>query len=116
MEFARAEATSIPLPDGCADLFLSFWGLHCFDDPRGAIFEASRILASDGRLVGATFLRGTDSLRQRLLVRPGVGDFGRVPTAVEAEGNFEAAGLKVTSLRRSGPMLFFDARRTPAAV
>lgn len=111
VELIRASATSIPLPSACADLFLSFWGLHCFDDPASAIAEAARVLAPDGRLVGATFVRGADSLRQRLLVRPGAGDFGQVPSASEVENHLEAAGLVAARLRRSGPMLFFDARR-----
>lgn len=32
---------------------------------------------STARLVGSCFVRETDTLRQRLLVRPGSGDFGR---------------------------------------
>jgi len=111
VELVQTSAESIPLPDTCADLLLSFWGLHCYDDPGAAIAEAGRLLAPDGRLVGATFVRGTDSLRQRLLVRPGAGDFGQVPSAAEVEEDLDEAGLAATSLRRSGPMLYFEARR-----
>ena len=108
MEFIAASATSLPLANSSADLFLSFWGLHCFDDPAAAIAEAGRVLAPGGRLVGATFVRGDKSLRQRLLVRPGAGDFGCVPTADEVEGCLGSAGLAV-EIRRCGPMLYFDA-------
>jgi len=110
LEFVRAPATNIPLPSSSADLFLSFWGLHCFDDPEAAIEEAVRIVAPRGRLVGCAFVRGTETLRQRVLIRPGLGDFGNVLTAVEVKACLEDAGLDGLSLRRSGPMLFFDAR------
>lgn len=111
VEFVEADATDIPLPSASADLFLSFWGLHCFDDPEGALTEAARVLEPGGRLVGSSFVRGRESLRQRLLIRPGAGDFGRVGTQPELEGWLAAAGFAQAELRRSGPMLFFDARR-----
>lgn len=111
VELVKADATEIPLPSGVADLFLSFWGLHCFDDPRAALAEAARVLAPTGRLVGSCILRGRESLRQRLLVRPGAGDFGPVGTQADVESWLAAAGFEQVELRRSGPMLFFDARR-----
>jgi ubiquinone/menaquinone biosynthesis C-methylase UbiE len=110
VEFIRAEATAIPLPDTSADLFLSLWGLHCFDDPAGAIAEAVRILKPDGRLVGAAFLRGDEGLRQRLLIRPHTRDFGSVGSEEEVRGWLSEAGLSLSSSSRSGPMFFFDAR------
>jgi SAM-dependent methyltransferase len=109
VELVEASATSLPLPSGSADLFFSFWGLHCFDDPGAALAEAARVLAPGGRLVGSTFVRGDDSLRQRLLIRPGAGDFGAVPDAAEVERMLEKAGL-VAQIQRCGPMLYFDGR------
>jgi SAM-dependent methyltransferase len=111
VELVGAEATAIPGQDGAADLFLSYWGLHCFDDPAAALAEAARVLKPGGRLIGSTFLLGRDGLRQRLLVRPGAGDFGRVGTQAEVESWIAAAGLNLTSAKRSGPMLFFEAAR-----
>lgn len=111
VELVEAGATSLPVPSGSADLFLSFWGLHCFDDPGAALAEAARVLAPGGRLVGSTFVRGADSLRQRLLVRSGAGDFGAVPDAAEVEAMLVAVGL-VADIERRGPMLYFDARPT----
>lgn len=49
-EFVEADATELPLPSACANLFLSFWGLHCFADPAEALAEAARILKPGGRL------------------------------------------------------------------
>lgn len=109
VELVEADATEIPLPPASADLFASFWGLHCFGDPRGALNEAARILKPDGRLVGASFVRGTDNLRQRLLIRPDLGGFGRVGTQAEIESWLATAGLDLVRIERSGPMLFFEA-------
>lgn len=110
VEFVEADATDLPLPADSADLFLSFWGLHCFDDPSAALAEAARVLKPGGRLVGSCFVRGDDSLRQRLLVRPGSGDFGQVGSEPEVGAWLDAAGFDVSRADRSGPMLFFDAR------
>lgn len=109
IEFVQADATDLPLPAASADLFVSFWGLHCYAEPHHALAEAARILTPDGRLVAATFLRGDDSLRQRFLIRPGHGDFGQVATAEELEVGLQTAGLTMSSSSRSGPMLFFEA-------
>jgi len=114
VELVEADACDIPLATGSADLFLSYWGLHCFADPAGALSEAARILRPGGRLVGASFIRGRESLRQRLLIRPGRGAFGQVGTETELRNWLEAAGFQLAGERRSGPMLFFDARAKPA--
>jgi ubiquinone/menaquinone biosynthesis C-methylase UbiE len=110
LELLRADATRLPLPRSSADLFLSLWGLHCFQRPRLAIAEAARVLVPGGRLVGASFVRGQETLRQRLLIRPGHGAFGQVPTAEEIDDWLAAEGLLVVDRTRSGPFVFFDAR------
>lgn len=108
-EFVEAGATDVPLPADSADLFLSYWGLHCFEQPEAAVEEAARVLAPGGRLVGSTFVRGEESLRQRLLVRPHKGDFGPLGTEAEVESWIAAAALGLTESSRSGPLLFFEA-------
>jgi ubiquinone/menaquinone biosynthesis C-methylase UbiE len=110
-ELIEADAAAIPLPAGFADLLFSLWGLHCFPDPAGALLEAARILKPSGRLVGASFLRGKDTLRQRYFIRPNVGDFGPLGTQAEIESWLTDAGLDLTSTERSGPFLFFEARK-----
>ncbi|MGN6275509.1 MAG: class I SAM-dependent methyltransferase [Solirubrobacterales bacterium] len=110
VELIHADASKIPLPDASADLFLSYWGLHCFDERAAALAEASRILKPGARLVGSTFVTGSESLRQRLLVRPGAGDFGQVGSAEDIVDWLRQAGFTDHSIRRSGPMMFFEAR------
>jgi SAM-dependent methyltransferase len=109
VEFIEANAGDLPLPSDSADLFFSFWGLHCFEDPPAALAEGARVLKPGGHLVGSCIVRGNDTLRQRLLVRPGSGDFGQVGTEPEVEAWLAAAGFEASRTDRSGPMLYFDA-------
>ena len=110
VELIHGSATAIPLADDSADLFLSYWGLHCFDNPAAALEEAARVLKPGGRLVGCTILAGDESRRQRLLVKAGRGDFGNPGTGAEVKVWLESAGFSRPSLRRSGTMLYFDAQ------
>ncbi|HEU4461787.1 MAG TPA: class I SAM-dependent methyltransferase [Solirubrobacterales bacterium] len=110
VEILEADATKIPLPDDSADLFLSYWGLHCFDDPAAALREAGRILKPGGRLVGSTFVLGGGNRRGRLLVKPGRGDFGAPGTADDVVGWLADAGFTEPELQTSGSMLYFDTR------
>lgn len=105
----QADAADLPLPSDSADLFLSFWGIHCFNDPPAALAETARVLKPGARLIGACFVCGSDSLRQRALVRPHMADFGPIGTQDEIEGWMAAAGFDLTTAGRSGPMLRFEA-------
>jgi SAM-dependent methyltransferase len=108
IEFVEGDAERIPLEDGCADLFLSYWGLHCVPHPDVALREAARCLRDGGRLIGAMICRGP-SLRQRLFIRPGVGAFGPGGTVDDLAHWLAAAGLVQTRLDVSGPFAFFEA-------
>ena len=108
IEFVEADAGNLPLEDASADLFLSYWGLHCFPDPQAAIGEIARVLKTGARLVGASFVRGP-SLRQRLMLRPNAGDFGPMCTEPELLEWLAGAGLTLTGKGRSGLYMFFDA-------
>jgi SAM-dependent methyltransferase len=110
IEFVEARAEALPLEDASADLFLSFWGLHCFPGPEAAVAEIGRVLKPGGHLVGACFVRGP-KLRQRLLLRPDRGDFGPMCTGEELLAWLAGAGLTLTESGRSGLYMFFEARR-----
>lgn len=114
IEFVESRAEDLPLESASADLFLSYWGLHCYPDPRAAVTEMGRVLKPGGRLVGASFVRG-DSLRQRLLLRPGAGDFGPLCTEPELLDWLAEEGLRVTDTGRSGLYMFFEATREPVS-
>jgi ubiquinone/menaquinone biosynthesis C-methylase UbiE len=106
--FADAEATSLPLSDGEADLFLSYFGLHCFDHPEAALREAARCLRSSGQLIGSTIVRG-ERLLDRLRVRPGVGGFGAVGDERALGEWLHAAGFVKVRIRTSGIFSVFSA-------
>jgi ubiquinone/menaquinone biosynthesis C-methylase UbiE len=110
VELVHDSATAIPLGDDSADLFLSYWGLHCFDDPAAALAEAARVLKPGGRLVGCAILAGEESRRQRLLVNAGRGDFGNPGTEAEVTTWLQDVGFARPRLQRSGTMLYFDAQ------
>lgn len=110
IEFIEADAGDLPLPTESADLFLSIWGLHCFEDPPAALAEAARVLRPGARLVGSCFVRGTTACGSVCWFVSGSGDFGQVGTEPEVVTWLEAAGFEASKADRSGPMLFFDAR------
>jgi ubiquinone/menaquinone biosynthesis C-methylase UbiE len=53
LEFVEADAASLPLEDGVADLAIAFMSLQDIDDMAGAVREAARVVEQGGRLVVA---------------------------------------------------------------
>jgi ubiquinone/menaquinone biosynthesis C-methylase UbiE len=111
IEVFEADAADLPLEAGSADLFLSYWGMHVFPDPRAAVAEIGRVLKPGGRLVGAAFVNEPKGLRQRVLLRKNTTDFGPMCTEAELREWLAEAGLAITDSSRSGAMFFFEARR-----
>jgi hypothetical protein len=58
--------------------------------------------------VGTSFVKGP-SLRQRIMLRPGAGDFGPMCTEEELLEWLGRAGLRLTDSGRSGLYMFFSA-------
>jgi SAM-dependent methyltransferase len=107
VELAQADAESLPLEDACADLFLSYFGLHCFRHPDAALREAARCLRPGGRLVGSTIVLG-DRRLDRLRVRPGVGAFGPVGTEADLDRWLSVAGIADVEIDRRGVFAVFS--------
>lgn len=110
IEFFEADARAVPVVDAGADLFLSYFGLHCFDDPPVAAGEIGRCLRPGGRVMGGTIVCGP-SLRQRLLVRPGRGAFGPVGTADDVEQWLHDAGIGHLTVECDGAFVYFSGTR-----
>ena len=110
VELAQADAESLPLEDASADLFLSYFGLHCFPHPGAAVREAARCLRPGSRLVGSTIVLG-DRRLDRLRVRPGAGAFGPVGSEADLEGWLSDAGLANVELDRRGVFAVFSASK-----
>jgi ubiquinone/menaquinone biosynthesis C-methylase UbiE len=109
VELAAAEATDLPVEDGSADLFLSYFGLHCFPDPRAAIAEAVRCLRPGGRLVGASIVTGR-RLVDRIRVRPNTGLLGPVGSESDLRRWLADAGVVDPKLDRRGLFAVFGGR------
>jgi ubiquinone/menaquinone biosynthesis C-methylase UbiE len=110
VELAEADAESLPVDGGEADLFLSYFGLHCFADPVAAVREAVRCLKPAGRIVGSMIVHG-DRRLDKLRVRPGAGGFGPGGSASDLSGWLADAGLEGIDIDRSGVFAVFRARK-----
>jgi SAM-dependent methyltransferase len=112
VEPVAADVAALPFSDGEFDLVLSLTGLHCFPDPRRAVAELARVVATGGVLTGSTLLEDS-GLRHapvrvagRLLrvLGPGL-------TSTQLEAWLDAEGLSEVSLQLSGPLGYFRAVR-----
>jgi SAM-dependent methyltransferase len=108
IELVEGDAQSIPVEAASLELFLSYWGLHCFPNPAQAVAEAARCLRPGGRIVGCTIIRGR-SWRHRLLVQPGRGGFGPGGTAEDLRRWLVDARLENMTVESSGLFAYFEA-------
>jgi SAM-dependent methyltransferase len=113
VSFIEADAESLPLEAESVDLFLSYFGLHCFPNPRRALAEARRCLRDDGVLLGAGVIAG-QSLRQRLLVKSNRSVFGEVFYDDQLRDWLEA-GFAAVELEVSGALAYFRATAAKSA-
>jgi SAM-dependent methyltransferase len=110
VELARGDAEALPVEAASGDLFLSYFGLHCFSHPDAAVREIARCLRPGGRLVGSTIVVG-DRLLDRVRVRPGTGAFGPVGTRLDLRRWLADAGLESVEVDGDGVFAYFGARR-----
>jgi ubiquinone/menaquinone biosynthesis C-methylase UbiE len=108
IEFVEGDAQLIPVEEGSVDLFLSYWGLHCFPDPAQAVAEMARCLCPGGRVVGSMITRG-HTARHRLLVHPGRGGFGPGGTVDDLRRWLDDARLQDMTVETSGLFAYFQA-------
>jgi len=110
IEFIEADAGAVPVADAAADLFLSYFGLHCFHDPAAAVREIGRCLRPGGRVLGGAIVSGP-SLRQKVLVRPRRGAFGPVGTAEDVAQWLQDAGIHHVTVDCEGAFVYFSGSR-----
>lgn len=98
-ELIEADATSLPLPDGCVDLVTCVTGLQLFTDAPAAIREWARVLRPAGRVVTGTFV-AFDPTRHRAAPPAAMlhHEPFRSPEALDA--TFHEVGLHVVRHRR----------------
>jgi ubiquinone/menaquinone biosynthesis C-methylase UbiE len=108
IEFLEGDAQSIPIEAGSVDLFLSYWGLHCFPDPAQAVAEIARCVVPGGRVVGSMIVGGR-SPRQRLLVQPGRGGFGPGGGMDDLRRWLDKARFQDITVESSGLFAYFQA-------
>jgi ubiquinone/menaquinone biosynthesis C-methylase UbiE len=108
IELVKGDAESIPVETASADLFLSYFGLHCLPDPEAGVAEIARCLKPGGRVVGGMITRG-DSIRHRLLVHPGRSGWGPGGTVEDLLSWLSEARLEDLAIRESGLFAYFQA-------
>ena len=111
IEFVEADVTALQFDDASFDLCVTYNGLHCLPDPRGALAELARVLRPGGTLRGTSCVKGRGARKDVLIAmlrRAGV--FGNAPRAGEIETWLREFGFDVVRLEHSGAVEFFEAK------
>ena len=112
VETVLADVGKLPFADGEFDLVVSFTGLHCFPDPRGAVLEMGRVLHGGGVITGSALLNDTGRryapLRQ---VGRFAGLVGPSATTTELRQWLADADLEDVTVTLSGAIGYFRATK-----
>ena len=108
VEPVLADVQHLQFGDGEFDLVVSFTGLHCFPDPRGAVLELGRVTTPGGVLTGSALLNGTGPRYRWMHVAGRMAHLlGPSGTAAEIRGWLAEAGFQDVTLELSGAMGYF---------
>ena len=112
VEPVLADVGRLPVADGEFDLVVTFTGLHCFPDPRGAVLEMGRALHGGGVLTGSALLNDTGR-RYAPVRRIGrfAGLLGPSATTSELRQWFADADLEDVAVTVSGAIAYFRATK-----
>lgn len=111
IEFLAGDMTALPFPDGEADLFLSYSGLHMISDPQPAVREIARCLKPGGRVVGTTFLAEGTRRAQALLGAGSRRSHAKLPSRNDVLGWLEEAGIVDASVGPQRGFAVFSGRK-----
>lgn len=112
VELVNADVADMPFADATFDLVVSFTGLHCFPDVRGAVREIARVVKPGGALSGSAVF--TDSGTRYLPMRVGgkaMGLLGPMCSHDELRDWLAQDGFTDVELRPSGGISYFTATR-----
>jgi SAM-dependent methyltransferase len=113
VELVEADVAALPFEDATFDLCVSFTGLHCFPDVRGALREIARVVRPGGALSGSAVLSDAGILYLPMRVTGRLaGLLGPMCTADELRTWLAEDGFADVALTRSGGITYFTARRT----
>jgi SAM-dependent methyltransferase len=103
-----ADVGALPFPDGEFDLVVTFTGLHCFPDPRGAVAELARVTRRGGVITGSALLNDTGR-RFEPMRRAGrlSGLLGPSCTRAELSGWLARGGVPDVHMETSGAIVYF---------
>lgn len=112
VEAIRGDLRDIPLPDGIADLCLSYNGLHMLPDPRRGLAEMVRCLKPGGYLVGSVLLaEGTRRHRLQLGLSARGGASGVTPRAADLRLWLNLAGIEKATISPERGLAIFRGRK-----